>query len=116
MNPTLQKIAEILPAILRNAIPKPSAGGYILELEGNEMDVLKDLATGIAETQQDTERVEWLEANPFTAYRVRDLDNGKMENHFTVVNEDASEVRGGRFGCVKATFRKAIDEARSLSR
>lgn len=43
MNPTLTKAADILPDILRNAIPKPSGPGYLLELEGAELDALREL-------------------------------------------------------------------------
>ncbi len=44
MNPTLRNVATILPALLRNAIPKPSGPGYVLELEGAELDALRELA------------------------------------------------------------------------
>ncbi len=44
MNPTLRNVATILPALLRNAIPKPSGSGYVLELEGAELDALRELS------------------------------------------------------------------------
>lgn len=47
LNPTLAKAADILPGILRNAIPKPSGPGYLLELEGAELDALRELCEAL---------------------------------------------------------------------
>jgi len=44
MNPTLQKVAAFLPTLMRNIIPVPSGPGYVLELEGSEIDALQELA------------------------------------------------------------------------
>lgn len=58
----------------------------------------------------DTMRLDWLESNPFAAYRDRDPDGGKLYSHFTLVDEDAGR-RNGRRGIVKDSLREAIDEA-----
>ncbi len=47
MNPTLRNVADILPALLRNAIPKPSGPGFLLELEGAEMDALREMDSAL---------------------------------------------------------------------
>lgn len=44
MNPTFAKVADILPGILRNVIPVPHGPGYMLQLEGAELDALRELA------------------------------------------------------------------------
>lgn len=44
MNQILAKAADILPGLLRNVIPVPSGPGYVFEIEGAELDALRDLA------------------------------------------------------------------------
>jgi hypothetical protein len=52
-----------------------------------------------------------MEKHPFTAYRDRDPGDGKLSDHFTLVDEDKG--RGGyRTGIVEPTLRAAIDAAR----
>lgn len=60
----------------------------------------------IAALQADKDRLDWMEANPFMAYRSIDPENYILSGHFTAIK------RGGRTGIVKFTFREAIDEAR----
>lgn len=43
MTPALQNAAEILPGILRDAIPVSSGPGYYLHVEGAELDALREL-------------------------------------------------------------------------
>jgi len=57
----------------------------------------------------DTKRIEWLEAHPFTAYRHRDPGTRKV-THAVVVDEDRGAT-SGRTGVVKPTLRAAIDAA-----
>ncbi len=58
MNPTLRNVADILPALLRNAIPKPSGPGFLLELEGAEMDALRQLRDWLADERTAEELAE----------------------------------------------------------
>jgi len=44
MSQTLRNVGIVLPAILRDAIPKPSQQGYILELDRIEYEALRELS------------------------------------------------------------------------
>lgn len=67
---------------------------------------IRDAVSKLEAHKRDTERLDWLEAHPFMAYRQRDPE-GPLEKHFTVVNEDAKP----RTGMVAKTIRQAIDAA-----
>jgi hypothetical protein len=58
----------------------------------------------------DTDRLNWLETHPFMAYRTRDEEDGKLFEHFTLVDEDDGR-QAGRRGIVHDTLRECIDEA-----
>lgn len=58
----------------------------------------------------DTEMIDWLEENPFTAYRDIDPEHGKPYDHFTLVDEVKCLLRG-RTGIVKPTLRECITAA-----
>ena len=62
----------------------------------------------------DTDRLNWLETHPFSAYRARDPEHNLLEDHFTLVDEDAGRKHGRR-GIVHNTFRECIDEAIATS-
>ncbi len=65
------------------------------------------------EPSEDTARLDWLDANAFTAYRGRDPEHGKLSDHVTLVDEDLYHSHEQRTGIVKPTLREAIDEARA---
>ena len=77
-----------------------------LEVTGKEFDLSAALTASIA----DMERMEWLEANPYMAYRDRDCESRMLCDHHTLVDEDRGH-RHGRRGIVSPTIREAINAA-----
>lgn len=61
----------------------------------------------VEEMRKDRERLDWMETNPFMAYRDRDPEDGTLSKHFTFVNEDKKPRRG----TTAPTLRAAIDAA-----
>lgn len=63
--------------------------------------------------EADGARLDWLGAHPFTAYRGRDYEDGRLDEHFTLVDEDKHPNGEGRTGIVRNTFRECLDAARA---
>ena len=79
------------------------------------LDILRDIVADLQSDRSealagaaDKRRLDWLESHPFMAYRQRDPRNGRMYDHFTLVDEDFG---ASRVGIVKSTLRDCIDEA-----
>jgi hypothetical protein len=81
------RAVEVFERALRHAAP-----ALIAELEA---------------LRRDKERLDWMEANPYTAYRQRDHETGRVPDYHVLVSEDVHP----RVGILKATFREAIDAA-----
>ena len=58
----------------------------------------------------DTERLDWLEARAFMAYRDRDPEDCTLSKHAVLVDEDYCRGKS-RVGIVHSTLRECIDEA-----
>ena len=69
--------------------------------------LLREAAAALEAAREDGDRLDWFDANWFTAYRQCDPIDGLMA-HCVVVDESQHPRRG----CVADTFRAAIDQAR----
>lgn len=67
-----------------------------------------ELEAYLRELREDADRLDWLDANGFTAYRAIDPIEG-LSNHCVVVHETMKPRRGN----VAGTIREAIDAARN---
>ncbi len=69
--------------------------------------LLEEAAAALEAAREDGARLNWMDANGFTAYRAIDPIDG-LSGHATVVHE----TQRPRRGCVADTIRAAIDQAR----
>ena len=76
-------------------------------------DLIERQQARIAELEKDAERLDWMDAHGFTAYRSIDPQNGQLSDHATCVSDHHSDTGPGRWGHVADNIRDAIDKARA---
>lgn len=96
-------------------MPHPDLNAVVARVEakmrlgyGGTFADVRAIIAALREAREDGARLDWLDANAFTAYRDRDPATQDLSDHAVVVDEDAPSRRG----CI-GTIRAAIDAARA---
>ena len=107
-HPSMELSENKIREVVQDAIGFEWAADELQTVNGHDlMNVAKAIASAaVAECRRDAERLDWLDANGFTAYRRIDPIDG-LEDHCVVVHEGQKPRRGN----VADTIREAIDAA-----